>query len=220
MLIAGVGISIKGNTNSYLKLITTYQSITFLAVGCVMVWPAISYNASFYSSWLIWLESFIVGLVGVSIIAKLSIAALKPEHDNLLIRGYIHLWLITASLGLTVILAGSLLIGTLLITLSSVFFTSGLYCKFRPKFNKQGKINGLPLFYGLTLLIFLISIIYVEIDFTNILFLLMSFILSTYIIRHKTQNRLLMFVLIGCLCASLGYSVYTEVINVSENGYY
>jgi hypothetical protein len=220
MFIAGVGINIKGNTNSYLKLIATYQSITFLAVGCVMVWPAISYNASFSSSWLIWLESLIVGLVGVFILAKLSIAQFKLEHDNLLIRGNLHLWLIAGSLGFTVILAGSLLIGTLLITLSSVFFTSGLYCKFRPNFNIQANINGLPLFYGLTILILFISRIYVEIDFFNVLFVLVSCILSSYIIRKRSKSWLLQFILLGCLCTSLGYSIFIEVINVSENGYY
>jgi hypothetical protein len=218
VLLAGLGQFLR--KSRYFKQITIYQNTILLLMGSVIIWPAISYNASLLSHWIIWLESVCFGLFAIYILFKLSAKNWQSNQGEGFMNANIHLWLITGTLGVTVIVTGSLLIGTLLISLSSVFFASGLYCKFRHNFKQQITISGLPLFYGLTLLMLLISRVYVEVDFINVLFLSISIGLSSYLIVKPSKNYLIMLAFLACLCATLGYSLYTEIISVTNNGYY
>lgn len=218
IILASVGTRL--TTIKYNKSETMYQSIIFLIIGSLIIWPAVSYNASFSSHWLIWLESFIFSAVGVYILFMLTTIKLQAKKGDQIILGNIHLWLFTGSLGFTVILAGSLLIGELLLALSSVFFTLGFYCIFRKNFKINITVSGLPIFYGLSLLFLLIARIYVEVDIINTTLLMLSIILSSVIIIRKPQSQILQVLLMGCLCTSVGYSFYTEVLNVPNNGYY
>jgi hypothetical protein len=220
IIFSSIGMKLKTYKYKSLQLKSLYQAILFIGIGSLVIWPAISYNASISSHWLIWLESLTFAVTGMCILFMFTTTKLPPKKDDLVIMGNIHLWLFTGSLGFTVILSGSLLIGELLLALSSIFFTLGLYCKFRKNFKINATINELPVLYSLALLFLLISMIYVEVDIINTVILMFSIILSSFIIINKPQNKVFQIVLIACLCTSMSYSFYTEVINVPNNGYY
>ncbi len=210
---------------SKLNILAAYQITIFLIACLVIVWPAISYSASLSSHWFIWLENLFFGLIGAYGIGKLANEKVsKNQRAGAGMLENIYLWVVTGALGLIVIMTGSLLIGTLSIALSSTYLAVVLYAKFLGSVKAQIATNGLPMSYGLILLVLLLSRIYVEVDFINALLLLISIGLSSYLsLKHHlslNQERWGQLILLICLGAAVGYTFFIEVLSQSNNGYY
>ena len=220
MLISSIYVNNKTNDNSRIHATVIYQSIVFILIGYLMLRPTISHNASIESHWYIWLENLISGLLSTYILIKLSIDKYTQENNRLLLHVNMHLWLITGAIGLTVFLTGSLLIGELLFALSSTFLILGFYCRLQSNVPIKVIKNSLPALYGLILLMLLISRTYVEINIINMTLLIISITLSSVIISKNIKNTFILLLFLGCLFISTGYSIYTEIINPLNNGYY
>lgn len=219
ILISSIYVNHKTDDDARINVTAIYQSIIFILIGYLVLKPIISYNASIASHWYIWLENLMLGLLSVYIFIKLSIDKYTQEKSQLL-HVNIHLWLISGSIGLTVFLTGSLLIGELLFTLSSIFLLLSFYCKFQSNVPMNVNKNTLPALYGLILLLLLISRAYVEINLINMVLLITGITLSSIIVRKNIHHALMLCIFLSCLSISTGYSIYTEVIAPSNNGYY
>ncbi len=215
--------TIKVRVFSNVKAVMMYQVTLFLTACLVIIWPAISYRASLSSHGLIWLESLFLGLVGAYIVGKV-VNHKAGENQTAGMLGSLYLWVVTGALGLIVMMTGSLLIGTLLIALSSAYLAVAVYAKFFGGTKAQPTTNGLPMSYGLILLILLLSRIYVDLDFINTVLVLISIGLSRYLsLKHHlnlAQERWTQFILVICLEMAIGYTVFIEMLNQSNNGYY
>ncbi len=226
LMFAGAGVMCKVVTFHRVNKVAAFQSVTFFITAGVMIWPAISYNASLASHWSIWLESIVFGLMGVVVLLILIKPLAKADQSGtaISIHSHIYLWLITGALGVIVIMTGSLLIGSLSIALSSIFVASGLYARFFYQARLPITPEGLPVSYGLVLLMLLISRVYVDVDIMTFSLLAISVVLASYLTlkqyHNPAQYRLLHIVFVTCLAIAIAYTVYSEVLSTQNNGYY
>ncbi|TDF35615.1 hypothetical protein EYS14_19590 [Alteromonadaceae bacterium M269] len=203
---------------------------SFSIFSSIALWPVLSFDATFSSHWVIWLEHLSFCFVASSMLWKLAHeehSAIDNNEASVVTntkQAFVNLWLISGVLGVTSAMTGSLLIGSILIAFSATQFAIWACLLIRQSSQNGLTQTGLSLSYGIVFLMLMITRAYVELSLLVSVALLISLALSALIQTGKfiisKHLRFAQSALYVCLLIAIGHAVYFEVLAANAEPYY
>ncbi len=186
------------------------SALVFIFFVTIINWNPITYDASFNSHWLVWLELLVISSVGIFAIFN------RFSWSERGISFYLILSFVNGFAGVATVISGSLLIGFMMMSFGSFLFCIGVYEQLKNTdqiYRREQFATSLVV----TLLLLVSARVYAEVALTSVA----AFLIPLVLLRWNLNYILRWGMIASIIGIGLGYTIVFDVFLVEgSNQYY